>query len=416
MRENAEMSNLFNRLVYVCAVFLMFIPLVSCGGGGGGGTAGTGTLNLGLTDATGDYQHVFVTIKEILVHQSTEEVNDDDSGWLPAFPIGETIDLTTLEDGQIMDLGVAELPAGQYNQMRLILAKDRVAPHPSANYVVIEGLVEEVYEIGEVGDYYTIEKLKVPSGFQTGVKIVKGFEIIADQATALILDFDAKKSVVKAGDSGQWLLKPTIKVLDTVNNSISGEVNQGTDDYLFNAFVSAQVFSPPVNPPPAEWDPKDEVEVIGSDTTDTLGDYTIYIAPGTYNVIATMEGYFPKCQVVVAEPGYSDYDENDFTLEEVDVGALWIVSGVVSFDTTEVDDPIATLSIRQKNVVWGEGDCLDTITIELAEVNRAEGDEYSIDLPNGSYQIVAWADGEETLVIDFDVDGKDIENQNITFL
>ena len=421
------MNNLFNRFVYVCAVFLMFVPLVSCSGGGSSGGGGTtGTLELRLTDGAGDYQNVFVTIKEILVHQAAGEAGDDDPGWIPVVTFvteevsGKVFDLTTLENGEITDLGVAELEAGQYNQMRLILAEDPVAPHFSANYVVIEGEEEEEYVIGEEGEYYTIEELKVPSGFQTGVKIVRGFEIIADGATALILDFDAQKSVVKAGKSGKWLLKPTIKVLDTVNNSISGEVEEevaeGVYEFLENVVVSAQLYTaPPSEPPPLEWDREDEVAVIGSDITDILGDYTIYIAPGTYNVVATLEGYFPKCQVVVAEPGYLDYDENDFILEKVAVEALWTVSGVVSFDTTEVDEPLATLSIRQKNVVWGEGDCVDNISIELAEVNRAEGDEYSIDLPNGSYQIVAWADGEETLVIDFDVVDADIANQDITF-
>ena len=127
------MNKLFNRLIYVCAVLLMLIPLVSCSGGGGGasGAAGgtTGTLSIGLTDAPGDYQNVWVTIKEILVHQAAGEVGDEDAGWISvlSFSTGEVIDLTTLEDGQIMDLGVAELEAGQYNQMRLILAEDAVA-------------------------------------------------------------------------------------------------------------------------------------------------------------------------------------------------------------------------------------------------------------------------------------------------
>jgi hypothetical protein len=34
------------------------------------------------------------------------------------------------------------------------------------------------------------------------------------------LDFDASRSIVKAGSSGKWLLKPTIKVLDTEEYSV----------------------------------------------------------------------------------------------------------------------------------------------------------------------------------------------------
>ena len=41
----------------------------------------------------------------------------------------------------------------------------------------------------------------------------------SDRTVGLILDFDASRSVVKAGKSGKWLLKPTIKVTGTVNNA-----------------------------------------------------------------------------------------------------------------------------------------------------------------------------------------------------
>ena len=63
----------------------------------------------------------------------------------------------------------------------------------SPNYVILED--DSVHE------------LKVPSGYQSGVKIVKGFTINENGTTEIILDFDAMSSVVEAGNSGQWLLK-----------------------------------------------------------------------------------------------------------------------------------------------------------------------------------------------------------------
>ena len=73
-----------------------------------------------------------------------------------------------------------------------------------------------------------IHELKVPSGDKTGIKIVGGYNIAANQTTELILDFDACRSVVQAGKSGQWLLKPTIKMGETEGYSIiKGQVTDG---------------------------------------------------------------------------------------------------------------------------------------------------------------------------------------------
>jgi hypothetical protein len=388
--KEGEMFKGINKLLYVLAVFLMVVPLVSCSGGESGTAGGTtGTLELRLTDAKGDYQNVWVTIKEILVHQAADEVDDEDPGWLSVltFPTGEVIDLTTLEDGQIMDLGVAELEAGQYNQMRLILAEDAVAPHFFANYVVIEGDEEEEYVIGEEGKYYTIEKLKVPSGFQTGVKIVKGFEIIADGATALILDFDAKKSVVQAGKSGQWLLKPTIKVLDTVDNSVSGTVDAGETNWLEDVSVSAQIYL--LGTP----DLKDEVTVAGSDASDNLGDYFMYLPPGTYNIVAAEAGYAPFCQEVDAT-GFFDHRGIDFTLVEA---ATETATGIV---TGLADGAFATLSFRQTL------DCengADDVQVEVLSVNIAVNNSYDELLSEGDYQLVVSAENETTLEFLFTV-------------
>ena len=44
------------------------------------------------------------------------------------------------------------------------------------------------------------------------LKVVRPFDVVADQATVLTLDFDADKSVVIAGN-GQVRFKPTVKLL-----------------------------------------------------------------------------------------------------------------------------------------------------------------------------------------------------------
>ena len=384
------MNKLFNRLIYVCAVLLMLIPLVSCSGGGGGasGTAGgtTGTLSIGLTDAPGDYQNVWVTIKEIQVNKAAEEEGDD-SGWLTVFTMEETIDLKTLENGEIFDFGLAKLEAGQYNQMRLIIDEVKIAPHPFANYLVIEGAQEEEYVIGELGEY-AIEELKVSGGVQTGIKIHK-FEIEEQGTTALVLDFDAKTSVVKNGKSGKWHLKPNIKVLETVQNSIGDNAIAGSEG---GVDVSAQIYTPePVEPTDPPWDPMDEVTVEGTAESDDEGYYKIFLPLNTYNVVATKDGFIPECLEVQAE-FFEDLTDVDFALEAEPETIT--ISGVVSGLATDTDT--AQLSIRQLDVACVGG--ATNVTIEVASDRPVNGD-YSITVPAGIYDLVA-TDGTTTLELE----------------
>jgi hypothetical protein len=111
------MNKLLNLVSYILTLMLT-IPLISCSSGGGGGT---GTLGIGLTDTPGDYDHVFVTIKEVQVKKG---LNNGESGWLTGFEVNETFDLLELQNGAIADLGLTELEAGKYNQLRLILSSE----------------------------------------------------------------------------------------------------------------------------------------------------------------------------------------------------------------------------------------------------------------------------------------------------
>ena len=87
-------------------------------------------------------------------------------------------------------------------------------------------------------------ELKVPSGFQTGIKLVHTFDVVAGRTVGLVLDFDAGRSVVKAGNSGKWLLKPTIKVIDTLNNAtLTGTVTDESAKALSGVTVSAQTYN-----------------------------------------------------------------------------------------------------------------------------------------------------------------------------
>jgi hypothetical protein len=196
---------------------MILLFLTACGGGSGSSSSGsgaTGILSVGLTDAsTNDVQAVYVTIDEVQVHFGDEgDIESENGNWAVVATPNETYNLSALANGLIEQLGIAELETGHYTQLRLIIGDTPDdgtnivdGGHPYANYVI--DLSDDHHE------------LKIPSGQQTGIKIVHGFDIVEDQLTELILDFDAMQSVVKAGNSGKWILKPTIKVIDMQMNA-----------------------------------------------------------------------------------------------------------------------------------------------------------------------------------------------------
>jgi hypothetical protein len=357
-----------------------FLALFSAGlfsaCGGGGGEAGTGNLSLWLTDAaTPDYKAVYVTIEEVRVHQPEGE-------WKTVASPGKTYNLLELMNGVTEQLGVSELSSGKYTQMRLLIGD--IADdgqnllqeiHPFANYVVD----------GD-GNY---QELKVPSGMQSGYKLVGGFTIATGKTTGLLLDFDAARSVVKPGASGKWLLKPTVKVL--AMESLGGAEGTVTDVQtalaLEGATVSAQ------NETSEAVDPRDAVTTTAATVSNSEGAYYLFLEPGTFNLVASREGYESACArlTVAAEATVSA----DFAL--IPAATVGTVTGAVSIAGGD-SESTATLSFRQA-LTCGE----ESRQVEAVSTSIAAGGSYHIVLPTGSYNLVVAVEGAETQEHDLEV-------------
>lgn len=231
--------------------------LVACGGGGGG--ASTGTLRVAMTDSPAcGFEHVYVTVEKVRVHTSSS-ASDQTGGWREiTLAAPRRIDLLTLANGVLEELGQAELPAGHYTQIRLVLA-DNSPQQPLANAVQAEG--------------GPAVPLTTPSGQQSGLKLLARMQVEANQTTDVLLDFDACRSIVARGHAGGYNLRPVVAVVPRTHAGIQGFI--ATTMPLAGTTVSAQ---------------QGGISVRAT-TPDSTGRFHIpFLAAGSYDVVVTADG------------------------------------------------------------------------------------------------------------------------------
>jgi Domain of unknown function (DUF4382) len=236
--------------------------LAACGGGGGSSSAGNGALRVALTDAPScGYDHVFVTVEKVRVHQSASAA-DSEGGWSElAVSPARRIDLLDLTNGVMEELGTTQLAAGHYSQVRLVLASNTGSGASS--------LANAVQPTG--GDLIPLD---TPSGQQSGLKLQAHFDVAAGQTSDILLDFDACKSIVKAANSGKYNLKPVLSVVPRVNTGIQGFVT--TTLSLTSTTIAAQ---------------QDGV-TIRSTAPDSTGKFSIpFLSTGTYTLVVMSDGH-----------------------------------------------------------------------------------------------------------------------------
>lgn len=236
------------------------LVLWGCGGSGGQG-GGTGTLHVSLTDAAAcGFDKVYVTVSKVRVHQSAT-AREDSGGWTDlVLSPAKKLDLTSLVNGVLEDLGQTALPAGHYTQIRLELLPNSPS-EPLNNSVVPTGETTET-------------PLDTPSASQSGLKLIHEFDVAAGTLVDLILDFDACRSIVTKGNGG-YNLKPVISVVPAV---VSG---------LITGFVNTALINPVVY---AEQDGK----VVKSTIPDSTGSFSLSplqqsSTAGDYDVVITAD-------------------------------------------------------------------------------------------------------------------------------
>jgi hypothetical protein len=177
--------------------------LAACGGSSGGG--GMSQMTLAVGDAPVDgAQAVVVKFTGVeLVPNSGNPVD-------VTFTAPKIIDLLNQSGTASAVLFSQPIPAGDYGQIRLMVTADG---NPSNSYITLSD--------------GTMHGLQVPSGSETGLKLVTGFTVPSSGVVDYSIDFDLRKSITcPPGQAPACILKPVERLVDnTTVGNIQGQVS-----------------------------------------------------------------------------------------------------------------------------------------------------------------------------------------------
>lgn len=250
----------------------LFMALTGCNGSGSSLT----TMNLAVTDTPVD------GAQSVVVAFTGVDLMGPNGQQSFPFSTEKKIDLLQQQGTNSASLlaGVT-IPAGNYQWIRLDID------------------TTNSYIITSTGAQYP---LTIPSGSQTGLKLVSGFTVAQGNLADFVIDFNLRQSITLANTNGTptYILNPALRLINlqqvgTVSGTVSSALSIG------GTLITATNCSPAVYVYPGTVTVLDGFNVIVSGGTtpltsatvslnNTTGsyDYTVgFLAPGTYTLAAT---------------------------------------------------------------------------------------------------------------------------------
>lgn len=195
---------LFGVLTWLVAATL---ALAACSGGGAGSSKGptSVTMRLSVADAppADGAPHVVVQFTGV------ELTGNGGNTVTISFSSPKNIDLVTQSGTASAELFDQPIQPGTYGQVRLMVNADGNA---SDSYIVLaDG---------------SMHGLIIPSGMQTGLKLVSGFTVPSSGVVDYTIDFDLRKAITcPPGQAPACILKPALRLVDdTTVGNIQGQV------------------------------------------------------------------------------------------------------------------------------------------------------------------------------------------------
>jgi hypothetical protein len=274
-----------NKPTLRCATAALGVATLLAAGCGGGDDA-TSTLSLSLTDApVDDATTVWVQFTGVEVKPAAGEPEQ----FLFSAPKG--FDLLTLQNGNAATLlGDSTVPAGDYEWVRLMLD-----PAPGSSYVIDDSGQHDI---------------RIPSGAQTGLKLVRGFTMPAGGRADFTIDFLLEHSLIAPpGQSPDYLMKPVLRMTNNVETgTITGSFAPATlaaipactgvapRVYLFTGtgVTPDDLYNPLEGPPDTAPDVSPLVTTTAALNNASEYTYTIaFVQTGSYTVAFTCDNDDP---------------------------------------------------------------------------------------------------------------------------
>jgi Domain of unknown function (DUF4382) len=264
------MSNSIARIIIGPATVVLF-GLASCGGG----NDGSGSMSLSVGDAPVDGAE-----KVVVQFTGVELIPDAGNPVTITFAAPKAIDLLNDSGTASAQLFSQPVPAGSYGQIRLMVVADG---NPSNSYIILSD--------------GTMHGLQVPSGSETGLKLVSGFTVPGSGVVDYTIDFDLRQAVTcPPGQASACVLKPVERLVDnTTVGNIQGQVsntvvpagcNPGV--YLYTGTVTAPEDMNSTAPAGDPNQPLASKVPIASSQPPYYYQFT-FLEPGNYTVALTCE-------------------------------------------------------------------------------------------------------------------------------
>lgn len=282
--------------------FAVCLALTACGGSSFGPEDRTGTISIAITDAAID------EVSKVNVQFSGVTLKPQSGDMIEIqFDTPKDIDLLTLSGGMTAELlPDTQVPVGPYNWIRL--AVNAEFDNVFDSYAEVPG--------GQV-------ELRVPSGSQSGLKLVSGFTVTQNQSTNLVIDWDLRKALSDPVGMPGLHLRPALRITDmaaygTLTGSVAEELvsdDSCTNDLAADTGNAVYVYEGTVDTPGDIGDADNDPVTTATVTQDESGVYVYdvhYLSVGDYTAAFT-------CQASDDDPEVDDEIEfpamQPFTIE-----------------------------------------------------------------------------------------------------